>query len=290
MRRISLDVPRHKMTRAASILLLRRRIQRLLPVTLRWGSMAVAGGCTIVLVMVLRTGDMPTVQTALLRATAALGFTVDNVLVEGREMTSPEAVLAAVNAGRGTPIFGVSPAKAKQQLEALPWVRSASVERRLPGTLYVQLVERHPLALWQRRGKIALIDSDGVVVTTERLDRYANLLLVVGDGAQTNARALISVLATQPDLQHRITAAVWVGERRWNLKLDNGIDVELPEGDISGAWAQLGDLDRNHGLLARDIQQVDLRLNDRLVVRVAPDPAKDQPAAKPRLKTSAKNT
>ncbi|HWK46012.1 MAG TPA: cell division protein FtsQ/DivIB [Stellaceae bacterium] len=290
MRRVSLDVPRHKMTRAASVLLLRRRIQRLMPLALRWSAMALAGGCAIALFMMLHTGDMPTVQTAALRATAALGFTVDNVLVEGREMTSPEAVLAAIDAGRGTPIFGVSPTKAKQQLETLPWVRSASVERRLPGTLYVRLVERHPLALWQRHGKIVLIDAEGVVVTTERLDRYANLLLVVGDGAQTNAQALLTVLATQPDLQHRIAAAVWVGERRWNLKLDNGIDVELPEGDISNAWAQLADLDRSHGLLDRNIQKVDLRLNDRLVVRVTPDPSKDQPPAKPRAKSSAKNT
>jgi cell division protein FtsQ len=279
------------MTRAASMLLLRRRVQRLLPRTLRWGGLALFTGVAIAGVMMARGGsDGPggAFVTALLKTTAAFGFTVQDVMVEGRVMTGAEAVIAAVGASRGTPIFGVSPTKAKEQLETLPWVRSASVERRLPDTLYVRLVERRPMALWQRHGKIVLIDTEGVVIATERLERYGNLLLIVGEDAPANAPALIEALATQPELQRRVAAAVRVGNRRWNVKLDNGIDVELPEGDVAAAWQQLAELDRNHGLLARDIQKVDMRLGDRLVVRVAPEPPKDPPA-KPRPKT-AKST
>ena len=132
-----------------------------------------------------------------------------------------------------------------------------------------------------------LIDHDGVVVTTEHLDRFADLLLVVGEDAPKNAAALIQILQTHPDLMHRISAAIRVGERRWNLQLDNAIVVELPETNIADAWTHLAQIDRDHALLARDIEQVDLRLADRVVVRAAPESAKPATVGK-RTKTASK--
>src|SRR5437762_728813 len=81
------------------------------------------------------------------------------------------------------PLLAVSPSEAKTQLEALPWVRSAAVERRLPDTLHIRLVERQPLAFWQRQGKLVLIDRDGVVITGDRLERFPGLVVIVGDDA-----------------------------------------------------------------------------------------------------------
>jgi cell division protein FtsQ len=209
-----------------------------------------------------------------LAMTAGLGFTVQDIEVEGRDVTAREDVLKAVDAGRGSPILGVDPAKVRAQLESLPWIRSASVERHLPDTLYIHLTERQPLALWQRHGKMTLIDHEGVVVATDRLDRYSNLLLVVGEDAPKNAEALITILQTQPDLMHRVSAAIRVGERRWNLQLDNSIIVELPETNVADAWTHLAQIDHEHALLARDIEQVDLRLSDRVVVHQVPETPK----------------
>jgi cell division protein FtsQ len=71
---------------------------------------------------------------------------------------------------------------------------------------------------------------------------------------------------------------VRVAGRRWNLRLDNGVDVELPEDDAAGAWHRLAELDKSDAILKRNIQAIDLRLPDRLVVRLVPEPPK--PAAK----------
>lgn len=222
-----------------------------------------------------------------LAVSARLGLSVADVEVEGRAMTSREAILRAVGATRGMPILGVSPSQAKAQLEALPWVRAAAVERRLPDTLHIRLVERQPLAFWQRQGKLVLIDRDGVVITGERLDRFPGLVVIVGDEAPHRAAALIDMLASQPDIAGRVVAAVLVGGRRWNLQLDNGIGVELPEDGPEAAWARLAQLEHSSRLLARDVRTVDMRLPDRLVVRVNPEPAKE-PAKKGR--PAAKNT
>jgi cell division protein FtsQ len=218
--------------------------------------------------------------SAVLSVTGELGLVVDNIEVEGRTTTDIATILAALGAHAGTPILAVSPTRAKEQLEALPWVRSASIERRLPGTLHVRLVERKPLAVWQHDGKQELIDRDGTVIPVTDLSRFAKLPTVVGgDEARHGAASLIELLANEPDLAARVTAIVLVGDRRWNLRVDNAIDVLLPEDDAAGAWTKLARLERTNQVLQRDVQTVDMRLPDRLVMRVS-DPAKDPSPAK----------
>jgi cell division protein FtsQ len=238
-----------------------------------------------------RTGsaDRQRVAARLLGASADIGLKVADIRVEGRETTDRETILTALGAGLGTPILAVDPVRARQQLEALPWVRSAAIERRLPDTLIVRLVERKPLALWQHNGKLDLIDRTGSIIPVARLDRFAKLPMVVGDAAAGHAAELLAMLATEPDLATRVTAAVRVADRRWNLQIDNAIDVLLPADQAAGAWAELARVERSSAILKRDVRAIDLRLPDRLVVRLAPAAPMAAPAAK-RGRPSAKNT
>lgn len=210
---------------------------------------------------------------ATLAASARAGLAVDRIVVEGRRNTARSAVLSAVGATRGDPILAVDPNGIRARLTALPWVRAARVERLLPDRLAIHLVERRPMALWQKGGKLALIDDSGVVVTRARLERFRHLPIVVGDDAPAHARVLLELLAAEPDLRARVAAAVRVGERRWNVRLKNGIDIRLPESGVADAWARLADLERKHDLLSREIESVDLRIPDRLILRTRAGPA-----------------
>ena len=225
----------------------------------------------------------------IIQGTGLLGLTVTDITVEGRETTDRETILTALAAGLGTPILSVSPMRVKQQLEALPWVRSAVIERRLPGTLYIRLVERKPLALWQHGGKLELLDHAGSVIPVTRLDRFAKLPLVVGEGAASHAAELLEMLASDPDLGSRVTAAIRVGDRRWNLRIDNATDVLLPADEAASAWSQLARLERSSAILKREVLTVDLRLPDRLVLRVSPELPKE-PAISKKGRPPAKNT
>lgn len=224
-----------------------------------------------------------------LDGSARLGLVVTDVKVEGRETTDRDTILAALGAAPGTPILAVSPTRAREQLEKLPWVHSAVVERRLPDTVYVRLVERKPLALWQHGGKLELIDREGAVIPVTRLDRFAKLPMVVGEHAASHAAELLDILTTEPDLAARVSAAIRVGDRRWNLRIDNAIDVLLPADSPANAWAQLANLERSSAILKRDVQVVDVRLPDRLVVRVNPEVPKEAPTPK-KGRPLAKNT
>jgi cell division protein FtsQ len=192
------------------------------------------------------------------------------VVVSGRERTQPDSILAALGIRQGGPILGFDPTRAKQRLEDLTWVKTAVVERSLPGTVRIALTERAPLALWQLDGALSVIDRDG-----ERIDRatpkdHADLPLVVGPGAPEHAAELLALLAREPEMNARVKAAVRVRDRRWNIVLRNGVEVQLPAETPSRAWSRLAQIERKHGVLQRDVRMIDLRLPDRMVVRMAP--------------------
>jgi cell division protein FtsQ len=277
---------------AAAKRLRRRWIARLRRGALWVGvAMVLAAGAYGAIRVIYSPGEtLPhTASRRLLEASATLGLRVTDIRVEGRETTDRETILDALGAHPGTPILAVDPVRAKQQLESLPWVRSALIERRLPDTIYVRLVEREPMALWQHGGKIELIDRGGAVIPVTRLDRFAKLPMVVGENAARHAAELLAMLASDPGLAARVTSAVDVDGRRWNLRIDNSIDVLLPSDDPAAAWADLVRLQRNSAILQRDVQAIDLRLPDRLVVRVAPEPPKETPPVK-KGRPTAKNT
>lgn len=218
---------------------------------------------------------------AAMNATAAAGLRVEDVLVEGRKRTARSQILETLNLSRGDPILDFDPHEAKVMLERLPWVREAEVVRRLPAIVYVRLEERVPLALWQRDGKLAVIDTRGEVVLGALPEDFASLPLLVGADVPRHALKLITMLDSEPELRPRVAAAVLVRGRRWNVRLDGGIDVRLPEIDPRAAWAQLAQMQREQGVLERDVVAIDLRMPDRLVVRTAPGamPRRGKPRA-----------
>ncbi|MEE8393744.1 MAG: cell division protein FtsQ/DivIB [Rhodospirillales bacterium] len=199
--------------------------------------------------------------------TGDLGFTIKEIMVVGRKQTLREELLNAVRTARGAPILALDINDAKERIEKLPWVRSASVERMLPDTILLRVVERKPLAIWQNKGRFSLIDHEGKVILEKGIEPFSDMLVVVGEGAAAHAAELIKILKTQPQLMEMVKAAVRVGDRRWNVSLKNGIDVRLPENDPLSAWARLAEFEHRHKVLERDVKVLDLRLPDRLIVR-----------------------
>ncbi len=215
------------------------------------------------------SGVYGSARAGLVDASAAAGLVTGEVFVVGREKTSRAALIEALDVTLGEPMLAFDAEAARNRVEALGWVREAVVERRFPDTIFLRIVERKPLALWQRDGQLLVIGRDGVVIEGAAPARFSLLPVIVGDDAPAHAAPLLAVLASEPGLSQRVAAAVRGGGRRWNLRFDNGIDVELPEQDFAAAWRRLAEFERLHQLLSRNITAIDLRLPDRLVVRPA---------------------
>lgn len=201
------------------------------------------------------------------RGSAAAGFALRDVQVEGRQRSDPTLLLQTLDVEPGSPLLFFDPHDARLALEALPWIRSASVERRLPDVLYLRLEEHEPLALWQNAGKLAVIGRKGDVIAGAVPKQFTSLPLVVGPDAPKHAQDLLLLLAKTPELSGKLAAAVRVGQRRWNLKFENGLEVRLPEQGAAGAWRRFASLNREHGLLERDLTFIDLRQEDRVILR-----------------------
>jgi cell division protein FtsQ len=219
-------------------------------------------------------GTLATLRERLGGVTAFAGLRVTDVVIEGRANTPEPLLRAALGVSIGDPILGFSVELARQRLETLSWVEHATVERRLSGTVVLFLQERRPFAIWQNQGKFVLIDRNGQLVANQNVAEFRALPLVVGPGAPVAAALLIDALTDRPDLQKRIIAAVRVGERRWNLRLNNGADVMLPEGHEIVALDRLTQLQQQHAVLDRPLAAIDMRLGDRLVLRPRPDEKK----------------
>ncbi|MCL2469454.1 MAG: cell division protein FtsQ/DivIB [Alphaproteobacteria bacterium] len=206
-------------------------------------------------------------QQVFLNVTQKMGFSVRNVLVRGLYYTDKPALLAALDAQDGSPIFAFDPAAAHGAVIALPWVENATIIRSLPDSVLVFLQEHKPMARWQNQERTIVIDDQGRQLLQADPARFTYLPLVVGTAAPEQTKALLALLEGFPDIAHNLQAAVRVSERRWNFHLRQGPVVRLPEYKPERALAALAKLIEEQKILERtDIKTIDLRLPDRIAL------------------------
>jgi cell division protein FtsQ len=244
---------------------------------------ATAGLLAASLVIADRTGLTDRARFAamdrLVALTDGMGMRIADVLTEGRQRTSAGEIYRILEPYYGQNALSVDIAAIQQRLQSLPWVRDATVTRLLPDRLSAQLVEHRPIALWmpqvgprvagQPPAGPALVSDRGDIIQVSELSPYRHLPILSGADAPAAAPDLLRLLQAEPELAERVTGAERVDGRRWNVFVDGRIEVRLPEREPALAWTRLARLDRDDRLLARAIEAVDLRLEDRVVVRLA---------------------
>lgn len=236
-------------------------------------------------VAVLIALDIPSkAATSAGAAIGRAGFVVDGYQIVGinrmnrslvDQVVGDELHRAADAGGmRKAPQPLVDVASIRSQLLRFGWVEDARVSRRLPDTLVIDIVERRPAALWQDKQRLALIDSNGVVLDRVAVNDMPDLPLLIGPGANAQARQLEALLDSAPTLKPQLAAATWVGRRRWDLSFQSGETVALPEGQVAArdALAKFVRLDRSAGLLGRGLVRFDLRVPGKMVVRLPRSP------------------
>jgi len=218
-------------------------------------------------------------------AANSAGFRIAQISLSGEKEVSRDQVLRTAGVtGRASLLFLDADA-ARARLLANPWIAQAAVLKLYPDRLQITIAEREAFALWQKDGNVNVIAADGTVLEPFAENRYLGLPLVVGRGAERAAKDFIGLINRYPDIRSALNASILVAERRWNLRLTNGIDIRLPETNVEAALDRLVDLDRDKKLLSRDITAIDLRLPDRVTVRLSDAAAQAREEA---LKANAK--
>lgn len=215
------------------------------------------------------------VQTFWWNSLKHIGFDLpirNSVFISGRERTESDTVQEVINEIAAPVDYQILRLDLKQlqaNLKALPWVKKASVKRQLPHVLYVVLEERKPIALFKNNSNYYPIDEDGMIVHAKEDGNVEELIVIVGKGSVSKAPMLVKELEKYPQIKERVMGAKLIGERRWQLFIDdleNGVIVDLPDAPLSQGLARLYIEDNQNGILDKQAKRIDLRLNDRAVI------------------------
>lgn len=226
-------------------------------------------------------------RTTLDALTAGMGLSVASIEIRGLSEADSTEISDRIDVTQHSSLLMVDVEKARERIAEIPWISDVQVKKLFPNRIVVNLVERRPFALWQDEGKVRVVDKTGAVMSEVLETRNAGLPLIVGSGANTRVAEAVDLMNAVPSLRPRIRAAVLVAERRWNMITVDGIEILLPEENPAGALQRVADLQASKKLLDRDLVVVDLRVPDRLFVRLS-DAAADARREQMRLKTGAK--
>jgi cell division protein FtsQ len=207
-------------------------------------------------------------QVVVKEATSRLGFAIGEIKVTGHKETSEIDVLEALELDGATSLIGFDSEAARQRILSMPWIASAQVTKLYPDGVSVQVTEKQPFAVWQFKDELALVEKDGKPIITFTDEKYAGLPLVIGDGANVHAAELVAVMEEFSGLATQARAYARIGDRRWDIILEDGLRIQLPENGLQSALSDAVTLEQSYGLLVRDIEAIDLRINDRVVVKL----------------------
>lgn len=217
-------------------------------------------------------------------AARALGFGVSVVAISGQQELQNGEILEASGITPRDSVLFLDANAVRQRLKSVPLIREATVRKLYPDQIVISIVERTPHALWQVDGEVSIVAADGKAIDKMRDQRFARLPFLVGEGANERVADYMKLLEAAGDFRSRIVAGVLVGQRRWNLKLNNGVDVRLPEDKPEAAVARLAALARDNKLPDKDVISIDLRMAGRITVRLSEE------AAAQRLEARTKKT
>ncbi len=210
-------------------------------------------------------------------AASTVGLKVDAIRISGQVETEERDVLQALDLDSHGALLGLDLNEARARVVKLPWVEQVAIRKLFPGTLEVSIVEKKPFAVWQRDEKLNIIEGNGAVISRIEPDslsvRHAMLPQIIGEGAEKRAARLFDLVSQYPSIVSRVDRFVRVADRRWNIMLRNNVVIELPEYQEDAALAAVVKMDRERQLLSRAISVVDMRLANRMVLRLTPEAA-----------------
>lgn len=197
-----------------------------------------------------------------------VGLSVDSVSVVGVEGELAETVRLAAMVEPGENMFRADPHVIKRRVEATKRVVNVSVYRLWPDQIQIYAYPAEPVALWSNGEQWAVVDSLGREMTGLAPERYINLPKLNGEGGRLAAPELARILARAPDVRSRLQLATRIGDRRWNLVMQNGAVVRLPaDAQLEAAIPRLAELQSREQLLDRPVISIDLRVANRVVIK-----------------------
>ena len=206
-------------------------------------------------------------------AARGLGMQIEGVTISGAKELSEDEIFAATGITTRDSLPFLDAAQVRERVKEIPMVREASVRKLYPSRLLIEVEERAPYALWQVNGQVQVISADGMAIDQLVDDRLSHMAFVVGEDANLRVPEYLKILENAGDLREQIRAGVLIAGRRWNIKLESGLEIKLPEHEPEKVFANFALHAREMRILDKDLLSIDLRIADRMVVRLSAEAA-----------------
>ena len=206
------------------------------------------------------------------KLTASVGFSVEAITISGISKLDVPQILAELefDANRNSEhsLLFVNAQDAKERIQKFPWVERVSIQKLYPNNLEIKIKEKKAYALWQRGEIMSIIDKNGDVITDFIEKKFLNLPILIGHDSQRKASEILEPLSIYPEFTNQVGAYQLINRRRWDLILESGIVIRLPEENLNSALLELVELNLKYDLFSKDISVIDLRIKDRIVFRL----------------------
>lgn len=211
-------------------------------------------------------------------AAKAVGLTATDIIITGQVETTEADVLSVLPLTETRSLVGFDANDARESILQLPWVKEATLRKLYPGKLLVSIKEKTAFAVWQHGDELSVVEQNGDLISRFGIsdlmsNRFGHLPHLVGEGAAKSASQILPLFASHPRLANLARAYVRVADRRWDVKMQGGVRIKLPEHGLRSAVSKIANMEAAHQILGRQISTLDLRLEDRLIVQLSPDAA-----------------
>jgi len=197
------------------------------------------------------------------------GFYLQNIYITGNNNLQKEDILSIINDKEYKTIFNINLFKIRNNLLLNEWIETVKIERTLPSSIKIQIIEKKPVAIWQTKSGNKLITKDGSIISNANVTAFKNNLpIIIGKGANKDAFLILQILKKNPDLYNNVWSISYINKRRWNVHLNQGLIVLLPRVKIYDAWTKIGFLQRKYKILDIGLTEIDIRNKNQIFAKI----------------------
>ena len=197
------------------------------------------------------------------------GFYLQNIYISGNNNLQREDILSIINDKEYKTIFDINLFKIRNNLLLNEWIETVKIERTLPSSIKIQIIEKKPVAIWQTKLGNKLITKDGSIISNANVTTFKNSLpIIIGKGANKDAFLILQILKKNPDLYNNVWSISYINKRRWNVHLNQGLIVLLPRIKIYDAWTKIGFLQKKYKILDIGLTEIDIRNKNQIFAKI----------------------
>ena len=197
------------------------------------------------------------------------GFEIKNILISGTHNLSQDYLRNIINTQNHINILNVNLHSIYNKIIQNSWVEEIYVERILPDTIKIKVLEKKPIAIWQNHKGNKLITINGDVISHANVNKFTNSFPIIkGEKSKENISSILKILETNKNFAKNIWSLTFINQRRWDLHFNQGLIVRLPSQDVIKAWQKIIKLQTNYNILNLKLTEIDLRNPEQILGKI----------------------